>query len=65
MTASGVSFVPAGTNAVYTGSVTALSGQEVQTLVRTGSGQRLQLQFVLNIDSGAGVVDGSVDGQPA
>lgn len=65
MTASGVSFVPAGTNAVYTGSVTALSGQQVESVVRTGSGQRLQLQFALNIDSGSGVVNGSVDGQPA
>src|SRR5205085_8554912 len=41
MTASGVSFVPATTRSVYTGSVTTLEGSRVVAVVRDGSGHRL------------------------
>ena len=65
MTASGVSYVPAGTRSVYTGSVTSLSGQQVVAAVATPAGASLQLSFALNIDLSGGTVTGSVDGVPA
>jgi sulfoxide reductase heme-binding subunit YedZ len=64
MTASGVSYVPAGTGATYIGTVTALSGQQVVARLTTGSGAHLQLAFVLNIDTTTGSVNGTVDGTP-
>ncbi len=64
MTASGVSFVPAGTRTVYDGSVTTLDGQDVVAEVAAGSSQ-LRLLFNLNIDVTAGTVSGSVRGTPA
>ncbi|MBA3841492.1 MAG: ferric reductase-like transmembrane domain-containing protein [Actinobacteria bacterium] len=64
MSASGVSYVPAGTRTVYTGSVTTLAGKEVVASVSSGAGGRLQLVFRLAIDSRAGTVAGTVDGAP-
>jgi hypothetical protein len=64
MTASGVSYVPAGTRTVYDGSVTTLDGQDVVAEVAAGS-TKLRLLFSLNIDAGAGTVSGSVRGTPA
>jgi hypothetical protein len=64
MTASGVSYVPAGTGATYIGTVTALSGQQVVARLVTGSGAHLQLAFVLNIDTTTGSVNGTVAGTP-
>jgi hypothetical protein len=63
MSASGVSYVPAGTRTVYRGSVTTLDGQRVVALVSAGN--TLQLVFTLNIDAAAGAVSGSVSGSPA
>jgi sulfoxide reductase heme-binding subunit YedZ len=65
MTASGVSYVPAGTGTTYIGTVTALSGQQVDASLKTASGAQLQLSFVLNIDTATGKVTGTVDGTPA
>jgi hypothetical protein len=65
MTASGVSYVPAGSSLVYTGNVTSLSGQDVAASVKTASGSRLDLTFALNIDLGSGVASGTVSGAPA
>jgi len=64
MTASGVSYVPARTGTTYVGTVTALSGQQVDASVKTASGAQLQLAFVLNIDTATGAVTGTVDGSP-
>jgi DMSO/TMAO reductase YedYZ heme-binding membrane subunit len=64
MTASGVSYVPAGTRTVYLGSVTSLSGQSVIVDVATTSGARLQLSFVLNIDTQSNVVTGTMHASP-
>ncbi|MDX6451272.1 MAG: methionine sulfoxide reductase heme-binding subunit [Gaiellaceae bacterium] len=64
MTASGVSYVPAGTQTVYLGSVTSLSGRSVIVDVATASGARLQLSFALNIDPQAGVVTGTMAATP-
>ena len=41
MTASGVSFVPATTRAVYTGTIVGLAGTDVEAVVRDASGDRL------------------------
>jgi hypothetical protein len=60
MTASGVSFVPATTRSVYTGSVVALEGSRVQAVVRDNAGNRLSLQFALSIDQASGSVSGVV-----
>lgn len=64
MTASGVSYVPAGTRNVYLGSVTGLQGSRVIATLASDSGERLRLDFVLDINTGDGVVTGSVDGLP-
>jgi DMSO/TMAO reductase YedYZ heme-binding membrane subunit len=64
MTASGVSYVPAGTGTVYIGTVTALSGQQVVASVTTSSGAQLQLSFILNINTATGTVTGTVDATP-
>lgn len=60
MTASGASYVPAGTRTAYLGSVTSLSGQSVSVDVATTSGARLQLSFVLNIDTQRKLVTGTL-----
>jgi hypothetical protein len=64
MTASGVSYVPAGTRTVYLGSVTGLEGQRVFANVVAHAGERLQLSFDLNIDSGRSEVTGTMAGIP-
>lgn len=64
MTASGVSYVPAGTRAVYLGSVTSLAGQSVAVNVSTASGARLRLSLVLNIDTQSRVVSGTMHATP-
>ncbi len=51
MTASGVSFVPATTRAVFTGSVVSLEGTRVAADVVDANGNRLRLSFALNIDT--------------
>ena len=58
LTASGVSFVPATTRAVYTGSVVALEGNRVVAEVRDAAGDKLRLGFQLQIDSTAQTVSG-------
>jgi Ferric reductase like transmembrane component len=64
MTASGVSYVPAGTRTIYLGHVTALDGQRVLATVVDHDGAKLQLSFVLAIDTAGAVVTGSVDATP-
>jgi len=64
MMASGVSYVPAGTRTVYIGSVASLSGQSVVVAVATRSGARLQLSFVLNIDTQSKLVTGTLHATP-
>jgi hypothetical protein len=64
MSASGVSYVPAGTRTVYFGNVTALDGQRVFANVAAHAGQRLQLAFQLNIDAQSNTVTGSMTGAP-
>ena len=60
LTASGVSFVPATTGSVYSGSVVGLAGSRVVARVTDAAGQRLQLAFSLSIDATAGRVTGTV-----
>ena len=64
MTASGVSYVPAGTRTVYLGSVTGLAGERVVASVATRSGAQIRLSFALNIDTQSNVVTGTVDATP-
>lgn len=64
MTASGVSYVPAGTRTVYIGSVASLSGQSVAVDVATSSGARLRLSFLLNIDTQSKLVTGTLHAAP-
>jgi multidrug efflux pump subunit AcrA (membrane-fusion protein) len=64
MTASGVSYVPAGTRTVYFGNVTALDGQRVFATVTDHDGAQIQLAFVLAIDTFSHVVTGSVSAAP-
>ncbi len=64
MTASGVSYVPAGTRTVYVGSVTGLDGPQVFADAVARGGERLQLSFELNIDTQRNVVTGSMTGTP-
>jgi methionine sulfoxide reductase heme-binding subunit len=60
MTASGVSYVPAGTRTVYVGSVGTLDGSRVVAAVSTPSGQSARLEFALVIDKARGSANGSV-----
>jgi hypothetical protein len=64
MSASGVSYVPAGTRTVYFGHVSALDGQRVFATVIDHDHARIQLAFVLNIDTVSKVVTGSVAATP-
>ncbi len=64
MTASGVSYVPAGTQTVYFGKVTGLDGQRVFATVVDHDGAQIQLAFVLAIDTVSHVVTGSVSAAP-
>jgi sulfoxide reductase heme-binding subunit YedZ len=54
MNASGVSFVPATTRAVYYGSVTGLDGTRVAATVRDAAGDRLALALDLSLDAATG-----------
>jgi sulfoxide reductase heme-binding subunit YedZ len=64
MTASGVSYVPAGTRTIYLGHVTALDGQRVIATVTDHAGARIQLSLVLAIDTLSKVVTGSMAATP-
>lgn len=64
MTASGVSFVPATTRAVYAGKVVALNGSRVVADVRDAAGDRLQLGFQLQIDPTSQAVSGVAVASP-
>jgi hypothetical protein len=65
MTASGLSYVPAGTRTVYLGHVAALDGQRVFATVTDHAGARIQLAFALSIDTVSQVVTGTLDATPA
>lgn len=65
LTASGVSFVPATTRAVYSGSVVALDGTQVVADVSDARGDRLRLTFSLALDDGTTAVHGIVTAAPA
>lgn len=65
MTASGVSFVPATTRAVYAGKVVALDGSRVVADVRDAAGDRLRLGFQLQIDPSSQAVSGVAVASPA
>jgi hypothetical protein len=58
--ASGVSFVPSTTRAVYLGSVTALDGNLVGAAVRDAAGDRLDLTLALQLDAAAGTARGTI-----
>jgi sulfoxide reductase heme-binding subunit YedZ len=60
MDASGVSFVPATTRAVYLGAVTALQGNVIGAQVRDAAGDRLNLTLSLSLDPASGSATGSV-----
>lgn len=62
MAASGVSFVPATTRAVYLGAVTALNDSAVAATVKDAAGDTLDLTAALALDSRAGTVSGTVRG---
>jgi DMSO/TMAO reductase YedYZ heme-binding membrane subunit len=61
LSASGVSFVPATTRAVYYGSVTGLDGTLVTATVRDAAGDRLALTINLSLDAGTGKAVAVVD----
>jgi DMSO/TMAO reductase YedYZ heme-binding membrane subunit len=60
MTASGVTFVPATTRAVYYGSVTGLDGSIVAATVKDAAGDTLQLTARLALDATSGQASGVV-----
>jgi len=60
LTASGVSFVPATTDAVYEGHVIGLDGNLVAADVLDAAGDRLRLTLSLAIDSGSDAVHGTL-----
>lgn len=60
MTASGVSFVPATTRAVYYGSVTGLDGSVVAATVKDAAGDTLRLTARLGLDPSTGRATGVV-----
>ena len=64
MTASGVSFVPATTRAVYLGRVTGLEGSIVAATVRVHAGDRLQLTARLSLDATSGSASGELVAAP-
>jgi hypothetical protein len=65
LTASGASFVPATTGAVYAGSVVGLEGSRIVARVSDAAGQRLDLAFNLAIDTSSGRVGGTVSAATA
>ena len=60
MTASGVSFVPASTRAVYYGSITGLDGSIIAASVKDAAGDTLQLTVRLSLDVASGRASGVV-----
>jgi DMSO/TMAO reductase YedYZ heme-binding membrane subunit len=60
LTASGVSFVPATTRALYTGTVVRLVGAQVVADVADSTGQRLLLTFELSLDQANRRVSGTM-----
>ena len=60
LTASGASFVPATTGAVYSGSVVGLEGSRIVASVADAAGQRLDLAFNLAINTSSGTVTGTL-----
>ena len=60
MTASGVSFVPASTRAVYYGSITGLDGSIIAASVKDAAGDTLQLTTRLSLDVASGRASGVV-----
>jgi DMSO/TMAO reductase YedYZ heme-binding membrane subunit len=60
LTASGVSFVPATTAAVYEGRVIGLDGNAVTADVVDAAGDRLRFSLALGIDSGTSAVRGDL-----
>jgi len=64
MTASGVSYVPAGTQTVFLGTVGTLDGSRVVAVVTTRAGQSIRLEFLLALDMTRGSASGSVVGTP-
>ena len=60
MTASGVSFVPATTRAVYFGKVTGLEGSVVAATVRDHAGDNLELTARLSLDTSNGLATGDL-----
>lgn len=62
MTQSGVTFVPATTRSVYTGSIVGLAGDRLTASVSDAAGDRLLLRFSLALDPTAGSASGVVRG---
>jgi sulfoxide reductase heme-binding subunit YedZ len=60
MTASGVSFVPASTRAVYYGSITGLDGSIIAASLKDAAGDTLQLTVRLSLDVASGRASGVV-----
>ncbi|MGN6799969.1 MAG: ferric reductase-like transmembrane domain-containing protein [Gaiellaceae bacterium] len=60
MIASGVSFVPASTRAVYYGSITGLDGSIIAASVKDAVGDTLQLTVRLSLDAASGRASGVV-----
>ena len=65
MNASGVSFVPATTRAVYLGNVTGLEGSVVAATVKDAAGHTLQLTARLALNGPNGSASGVLAGAPA
>lgn len=65
MTASGISFVPATTRAVYFGTVTGLDGSIVAATVKDAAGDTLQLTMRLSLDPSSGRASGMLVAGPA
>ncbi|HEX6763390.1 MAG TPA: ferric reductase-like transmembrane domain-containing protein [Gaiellaceae bacterium] len=63
LTASGVSFVPATTAAVYEGHVTGLEGNTLAADVVDAAGDHLRLTLVVSIDSSTNAVVGNVSAE--
>ncbi len=61
MTASGVSFVPATTRAIYTGDVVTLDGGRVVADVVDAAGDHLRLGFELRVDAASHALSGVLD----
>lgn len=60
LTSSDVAYATAGAPAAYRGSVVGLQGMHIVAVVRDGSGHRLQLDLILQIDQASGNVAGQL-----